>query len=240
MAVLVESFSVVTRLAAIDDRYPNGWDGFCAERPNERICWDHDLVSVACRSRDELRAYLGRLAGRGLADAAAILATTELSSNVRMAEEVEAIREAQAAVRDVALVYRFQKRPPPWVEVLQAPLPAGGPLVAGCYLAGGPQGELAFPTGWTPQRAIDHYDEPGDGDEYLPTWHEFVATLSPQNREYMLAQGPSAIQAMLEATGQQKMFAGRVRPGGKVIEEVRIERDADGIERPVLHRWVKL
>ena len=240
MAVLIEGFSVVTRIDAIDDRYPNGWDGFCDDRPSERFCCDLELVSVACRSRGELRAYLERLAGRGLADAAAILATTEISSKVRAPAEVEAIQEAQAATRDVALVYRFQVRRAPWVEVVQGPLPGGGPVVAGCFLAGGPPGELALPEGWTPERAVDLYDEPGDGDEYLPTWHELVATMRPETREYLLAQGPSAMQALFEATEQPKLFAGRVRPGGKVIERERVERDADGTERRIVDRWVKL
>ena len=213
---------------------------FCADRPNERICWDQDLVSVACRSREELRAYLGRLAGRGLADAAAILATTELSSKVRTPAEVEAIREAQAAARDVALVYRFQVRRAPWVEVVQGPLPGGGPVVAGCFLAGGPPGELALPEGWTPEGAAHELDEPGDGDEYLPTWHESLAKSSPEIRAWMLAQGPDAILAWGETTGGPKLFAGRVRPGGKVIERERVERDADGTERRIVDRWVKL
>ena len=182
----------------------------------------------------------GRLAGRGLADAAAILATTELSSKVRTPAEVEAIREAQAATRDVALVYRFQVRRAPWVEVVHRPLPGGGPVVAGCFLAGGPPGDLFWPEEWAPERAVDPYDEPGDGDEYLPTWDESLAKSSPETRAWMLAQGPDAIQAFGEATGGPKLFAGRVRPGGKVIERERVERSADGTERRIVDRWVKL
>ena len=240
MAILVEGFALVTRLATIDARYPKGWDGFCADRINDRIVNDEDLVGVCCGSRRELREYLGRLVGRGVADAAAILATTELSAKLRGPAEVGAIRAAQAACTEWALVYRYQERCVPWLRVVRAPLPEGGPVVVGCCLAGGPVGELALPEGWTPESAVDPYDEPGDGDEYLPTWHEFVASLSPESKEYVLARGPHAEQALIEMARVPKMFAGRVRPGGKVIERERVERDPDGTERIVTHRWIKL
>lgn len=241
MAILIDHFSLVFRLTTIDARYPGGWDAFCAERLDERACWDHELVRLACRDRHELREVLAALAERGFEEAARIRETTEVGERMLSPEQEEERRDVQCAARELALVYALQQRRVPWLAVMRRRLPGGGPEVSGCYLADAPPGELALPSGWSAERAVDPLDEPADGDEWRPTWHEYLAEIEePGAREEMLAQGPGPLLAWARATGSPKPFAGQIRPGGKVIEQEAWITDEQGRRVRVVQRWIKL
>lgn len=241
MAVLIDHFSIVLRLETIDARYPGGWEAFCAERVDERTCWDDRILRLAARDRHELRELLAALAGRGLEEAARIRATTEIGERLLSPEQEEERRDAQCAAGELALVYALQKRRAPWLAVMSGRLPDGGPEVAGCYLADAPPGELALPAGWSVEQAVDPLDEPADGDEWRPTWHDYLAEIEePGAREEMLAQGPGPLLAWAQATGSPKPFAGQIRPGGKVIEQEAWTTDEQGRRVRVVQRWIKL
>jgi hypothetical protein len=224
VAVLIDHFSIVLRLEAIDARYPGGWEAFCAERVDERSCWDERILRLAARDRHELRELLAALGERLLSP-----------------EQEEERRDAQCAAGELALVYALQTRRVPWLAVMSGRLPDGGPEVAGCYLADAPPGELALPAGWSVEQAVDPLDEPADGDEWRPTWHEYLAEVEqPGVRAEMLAQGPGPLLAWARATGRPKPFAGQIRPGGKLIEQEAWTTDEQGRRVRVVQRWIKL
>lgn len=240
MAVLIDHFSIVLRLETIDARYPGGWDAFCAERVDERTCWDERILCLACRDRHELRELLAALAERGFEEAARIRATTEIGERMLTPEQEEERRDVQCAASELALVYAFQKRRVPWLAVMQGRLPGGGPEVSGCYLEDAPPGELALPAGWSAEQAVDPLDEPADGDEWRLTWHEYLAEITTaEAREELISQGPGPVLAWAQATGSPKPFAGQIRPGGKVIEQEAWTTDEQGRRVRVVQRWIK-
>ena len=240
MAVLVEGFTIVVRIEAIEARYPGGWDAFWREAPNESGCCDDDLVAFSFATRPKFRAWLEQLERRGFADARTILDATELSGRcVRPPEEVAPLQARIATTGELALVYRRQPVRPGGLALKEGEWPGTRVVVAGAFLAGGSPGELAVPEGWTVADAVPLRFEPESGDEQLATWHEFLQLLSPKSRDYCLRTGPDAVQALNDLGGGPRLFAGPVRPSPKVIEQETVVRDPDGTERVVIDRWVK-
>ena len=47
MAFLVEGISLVIKRSSITQIYPGGWEGFLAIVPNEKLCFDEDLVRAS-------------------------------------------------------------------------------------------------------------------------------------------------------------------------------------------------
>lgn len=66
MAVLIEAWSVVVRLDAIDARFDGGWENFLRSVPNRTLCMDKNLTRVAFMRGDDAEAYIEFLASRGL------------------------------------------------------------------------------------------------------------------------------------------------------------------------------
>src|SRR5512146_1774709 len=117
MAVLVEGFTIVVRIAAIDALCPGGWDGFWREVPGETARNDGYLAAVSFATRPELRDVLERMARLGFADAGTLLEATERTPGRVFTAEQTAERFARLATpRDLALVYRLQTVRPEWVE----------------------------------------------------------------------------------------------------------------------------
>jgi hypothetical protein len=245
VAVLVQGFTLVVRLSAIRDRYPHrvlddGWSAFQEAHEGQSSACDGELVALHFRDRPAFRAELSHLKERGFAeDSAVLIRATELSEQLRTPEAIATLQQQTTEVFDLALVYRKQSRQPHWLGLKVGPGPQGGPSVAGTFLLLGQASTLGVPGDWSEQQAIPEREEPESGDEMLPTWHEFLDRMGPERREYLLSWGPDAYQAYTSAIGGERLFAGPIRPGGLVIEEERVERDADGKERRVLHRWVK-
>lgn len=65
MAVLVEGISVVARVATVEDRYPGGLAGFVADRPNQALCCDDELVRVGFMMPSDVGEFLERLRAAG-------------------------------------------------------------------------------------------------------------------------------------------------------------------------------
>lgn len=46
MAVLVEAISIIIKRNVIEEKFPNGWEGFILEAPNGSLCADDELARV--------------------------------------------------------------------------------------------------------------------------------------------------------------------------------------------------
>jgi hypothetical protein len=237
MAILVEGFTIVVRVEAIHELYQGGWETFVDDLPNGGGVQDGELAGAHFETRPEFQAWAEILFARGLQDAATIFLITQPGERLLPPDQVEAAQEILAETRDVALVYRLQPRRPEWLDFRDGRIAGTDTVVGGVRLREGGTTGLALPEGWSVERAVPLRYEPESGDEFLPTWHEFLRMLRPDLREVALKWGPDGFLAF--GVGQPKPFGGRIHPGGLVIEEERLERAEDGTEQVVRHRWTK-
>jgi hypothetical protein len=61
MAVLIEAISVVVRLGAIFERFPEGWEGFKAAVPNGTLCSDNELARIGFMTVDDVEPFIKKL-----------------------------------------------------------------------------------------------------------------------------------------------------------------------------------
>ena len=66
MAVLVEGISVVIRRAAIESKFPGGWEGFVEDVPNPTLCTDDELARVGFMTPADVKAYVEHLSLFGI------------------------------------------------------------------------------------------------------------------------------------------------------------------------------
>lgn len=66
MTLRVEGLSVVIRREAIDGRYEDGWQGFLAQLPAERLQEDGEIASFALEDEEDVAAFVGALTEGGL------------------------------------------------------------------------------------------------------------------------------------------------------------------------------
>lgn len=65
LAVLIEGISVVAQVATIEAQYPSGLAGFVADRPNQTLCCDDELVRVGFMAPGDVGEVLDRLRAAG-------------------------------------------------------------------------------------------------------------------------------------------------------------------------------
>ena len=239
MAILVQRFTVVVVAGRVAQTYDDlvevarGLGGFS-------WCTDGELVGAHFYDRHGFRGGLERLRAMGIEDAGGILEATEVDPDVRLEKEERAARiERLAATRDVALLTPRRESVNGWLVLGRGRVGPDGPVVAGCRLAEGGEPGLALPEGWSVADAVPLHEDFEQGDELLPTWHEYLRGIAPDARAWMLAQGPEATLAWWRMLGQDKPFAGVVRESPKVHQEECVVRDPDGTERKMTARWVK-
>ena len=61
MAVLVEAISAIIRRESINAKYPNGWDGFVFDVPNNTLCADEDIARVGFITPKDVKSFVRRL-----------------------------------------------------------------------------------------------------------------------------------------------------------------------------------
>jgi|GEM_PF-185339 len=124
MAVLIEAISVIVRRAAVEKRFPGGWQGFLRQVPNRTLCSDHDFARVGFMSPADVEAYISTLEAGGLV-----------------------FRKDGEAV-DFAVVdqLRGPTIPTSWLEF--GKLETDGMKVSACWPAGQSPTKIAFPEGW--------------------------------------------------------------------------------------------
>ncbi len=113
MAVLVEAFSVVVKCKAIDLLLDEGWSTFVGLAPNETLCSDSQLASIAFRDPDDVDDFLESLQDAGL------------------------VFYKDGALIDMAVVHAFQgvAGNAPWLEFARLSVGQGGnKKVGACWL----------------------------------------------------------------------------------------------------------
>ena len=66
MAVLVEGISVIVRKVRIDDTYPDRWEGFVSDCPNNTLCADSNIARVGFLDPDDVDSFCKQLETYGL------------------------------------------------------------------------------------------------------------------------------------------------------------------------------
>ena len=66
MAVLVEGISVIVRKVRIDDIYPDRWEGFVSDCPNNTLCADSNIARVGFLDPDDVDSFCEQLEKYGL------------------------------------------------------------------------------------------------------------------------------------------------------------------------------
>lgn len=66
MAVLIEALSVVIKRTVIEDKFPEGWEGFVSDVPNGSLCADDELVRVGFMSPDDVETYIKHIEQHGI------------------------------------------------------------------------------------------------------------------------------------------------------------------------------
>lgn len=66
MPVLIEAISVITRVDAINQKFPGGWEAFVDDCPNQTLCSDNALARVGFMSPVDVEYYIQRLERLGL------------------------------------------------------------------------------------------------------------------------------------------------------------------------------
>ncbi len=61
MAVLIEAISVLIKRAAIDEKFPGGWEAFVEDVPNQTLCADSTLARVGFMSPVDVESYIKSL-----------------------------------------------------------------------------------------------------------------------------------------------------------------------------------
>jgi hypothetical protein len=133
MAVLAEGISVVIRCDRLLAAFGNDWEAFKAFVPNGRLCAEDELARVGFMSPADVKAFVDRLAARGL---------TYIANGV---------------AQDLVVV--DQLRGPmvrcDWIHFGQISLD-GDPKkrVAACRLNGSTQSVVVTPEGWTFEQSL--------------------------------------------------------------------------------------
>jgi len=129
MAVLVEVFSVIVRLNAIEDRFFGGPCAFAELIPNRTLCADGELYRVGFMNMEDVDFFVTQLFKAGLTGASELGIE---SSDVALASQ------------DGSMIF-----PCSWVELSQYPVDEGKHFVWGCKLKGGKSEYLAVSEHWT-------------------------------------------------------------------------------------------
>lgn len=66
MPVLVEGISVILRVGATEEKYPDRWEGFVRDSPNNSLYADGDLARVGFMSPQDTKRFVSSLASHGL------------------------------------------------------------------------------------------------------------------------------------------------------------------------------
>lgn len=66
MAVLVEGISVIIKASTIVDKYPDGWEGFKANVPNNTLCADGELVRIGFMNPSDVKVFIESLEDYGI------------------------------------------------------------------------------------------------------------------------------------------------------------------------------
>ncbi len=147
MPVLIEAYSVIIKIASIEERFPGGKRAFRQRVPNKTYCDDGHLVRVGFMSPRDVQDYMGHLEACGLV-------------------HLEDDRAVDMTVID-------QVRGPvsrcDWVLVNRVPLEGGGIQVA-CLKTAGQHEEVAVPSGWKFEKSLSHqhtYIDPNEVGERL-------------------------------------------------------------------------
>jgi hypothetical protein len=132
MAVLVEAISVIVPSAAIEARYPGGWEAFRRLVPNSTLCSDAELVRIGFMAPMDAKAFVDQLQKAGLVF----------------------VRNGKAV--DVAVVDQLQGPTSAcdWLEYGHFLIGDGPERVAACRLAGSRSTQVATPPGWEYARSL--------------------------------------------------------------------------------------
>lgn len=133
MPVLVEGISVILRVNAIEEKYPDGWEGFARDCPNNSLCADGDLARVGFMSPQDTKRFVSSLASHGL---------TYLDHG----EAVDLV---------VADQQRGFAAPCDWAEVGEVPAPGtASEHVIACRAVESEEQLLVTPDGWTYEESL--------------------------------------------------------------------------------------
>jgi hypothetical protein len=66
VAVVIEAFTVIVRNSTLEEKYPGGREAFAADCPNRTYCDDGNLSRIAFMHSDDVRAFIEKLARKGL------------------------------------------------------------------------------------------------------------------------------------------------------------------------------
>jgi hypothetical protein len=66
MPVLIEGISVILRVDAIEEKYPDGWEGFARDCPNDSLCADGEVARVGFMSPQDTKRFVSSLVPHGL------------------------------------------------------------------------------------------------------------------------------------------------------------------------------
>lgn len=135
MAVLIEAISVVVRMGAILERFPEGWEGFKTAAPNATLCTDNELARIGFMTVDDVEAFIKELK----------------STHLVHLDDGDAV--------DVVVVDQ-QAGPTSkcsWVEFGHLNL-GGNPKtrVAACRLKGSSTMQIFTPEGWEYEHSLSH------------------------------------------------------------------------------------
>lgn len=124
MSVVVDMFSVVVRVSALEEKYPGGLEGYVKDHGDFTFCADTHLTRVGFMDSIPAMAHVSGLEERGL------------------------VVSDEAGSPDVAMVDQFKGilHPCSWLRF--AKHPEG---YSYCWLAGTEPGELKAQPGWTPK-----------------------------------------------------------------------------------------
>jgi hypothetical protein len=170
MAVLAEAISVIVRIDSLNMKYPGGSTAYARACPNSTYCQDSSLTRVGFMTPGDVGRFIAGLLPHGL----------EFVSN--------------GEYQEIAVVdqHRGLMAPCRWLSFGKHQ--DGYSFV---WLAGGPEGELLAPSGWSPENSRSL---------------QFVANEDVSDRFLSLGPALGGEQFLDLATGKQ-MWAGRTSEG---------------------------